>query len=221
MQGVTQSGHSPELVIFDCDGVLVDSEGPTNALLSADLTAHGLPVSVQDCQDQFVGGTINGVFEAARQLGASLPDDWVPKFYEKVYTRFAQGIPLIDGVLEVIEALEARGSAIWIASNGPMQKMSLSLGPSGLWRRFEGRILSREHFAAKPAPDMVLHALKQSGVSADRAVMIDDSSTGCMAAQNAGVRCLGYAEHGQDDQLRAVGAEPVRNMAAVAQALGL
>lgn len=212
---------TPKLVIFDCDGVLVDTEGPVNALLAADLSAHGLAMSEEQCNSAFAGGTMLDVFDVAREKGAILSDDWVDQFYEKMFALLAKGVPVVPGVLDVIDRLEARDCTIWVASNGPMRKMRLSLGPSGLWARFQGRILSREHFAPKPAPDMLLHAIQQSGATKDEAIMIDDTPSGCLAARNAGIRCLGFAAQGNHADLTAVGAHPVRDMREVAIQLGL
>lgn len=211
----------PKLAVFDCDGVLVDSEGTTNALLLEEMTVHGLDVPPADIPALFVGGTIDGVFQKARAMGATLPDDWVPRFYDRMFARLAEGVPLIDGVLDVLDALEARGVPIWVASNGPRRKMEITLTPHGLWHRFAGRILSRQDFAPKPAPDMVLHALARSGVPASEAVMVDDSPAGCGAGLAAGVRTIGYAEETDPQRLAAAGIEVVRSMPELAARLGL
>jgi HAD superfamily hydrolase (TIGR01509 family) len=209
----------PELVIFDCDGVLVDSEGPVNEVLAASLSRYGLPMSPHDCESLFVAGTMFGVFDEARRRGAALPDAWVEEIYADMFVRLAEGVALIDGVMGVIDALEAAAVPMWVASNGPMQKMKLTLGPHGLWDRFEGRILSREQFKPKPAPDMVHFALGQTGARATAAVLIDDTVNGCNGGINAGVRCLGYAERGQGDALFAAGAEVATTMKEVRNAL--
>lgn len=209
------------LVIFDCDGVLVDSEGPVNELLLDDLNSRGLSLRADDMRELFVGGTMEGVFRQARQMGGDLPDDWVALFYEKMFARLAQGVPLIDGVLDLIGAVEASGAQIWVASNGPYQKMRHTLAPHGLWDRFTGRIMSREDFAPKPAPDMILHAMERSGASKADTVFIDDSPTGCAAGIAAGVRTIGYAAETPPEILAGTGAEPVASMAEVRRLLGL
>lgn len=210
-----------KLVIFDCDGVLVDSEGPVNDLLLDDLNAHGLELLSKDMRRLFVGGTMEGVFRTARDMGAALPDDWVSLFYSKMFTRLSEGVPLIDGVMDLIDAIEAADSAIWVASNGPYQKMRLTLGPHGLWDRFERRIMSREDFTPKPAPDMILHAMEKEGVSAAETVFIDDSPSGCRAGISAGVRTLGFAEQTPARDLAEIGADPVMSMHEIRRRLGL
>lgn len=204
---------TPKLVIFDCDGVLVDSEGPMAEVLSANLTRHGLPVSPGDVHKLFIGGTLDGVGERSRALGARLPDSWVADTYVEIYARLRQGVPPIPGVLDLVADLDRAGIARWVASNGTMEKMRITLTPSGLWDLFDGRILSREGRRPKPAPDMILAALEAEGVAPADALMIDDSVTGCTAARNAGVRCLGFAAESDADALAATGAQVVRSMA--------
>ncbi|WP_368185281.1 HAD family hydrolase [Aestuariibius sp. HNIBRBA575] len=211
----------PKLVIFDCDGVLVDTEGPVSDIIASSLTRYGLPVSGAECQDLFIGGTMQGVYHEAKSRGATLPDTWVDDIYRQMFDRLQQGVPTIAGVMELIDQLEERGVSIWVASNGPMQKMQYSLGPTGLWDRWAGRILSRENHAPKPAPDMLTFALQQTGIDIRDAVMIDDSPTGCKSAQAIGMRCIGFAERGQDADLRAVGAEVAHTMDDVSALLGL
>ncbi|WP_107497390.1 HAD family phosphatase [Thalassobius sp. I31.1] len=211
----------PKLVIFDCDGVLVDTEGPVNEVIADSLTRYGLPVSAHECQELFVGGTIFGVHDEAKRRGADLPDNWVDETLLAIFARIEAGVEVIDGIPELLDQLEARGIATAIASNGPMGKMERSLGPSGLWQRFEGRIYSREGFTPKPAPDMVIQAVKDAGVDAANAVMIDDSSNGCLAAVRAEVRAIGYAAEGQGETLRAAGVEVVTSIDQIAELIGL
>jgi HAD superfamily hydrolase (TIGR01509 family) len=203
----------PKLVIFDCDGVLVDSEGPMAEVLSANLTRHGLPVSPGDVHRLFVGGTLDSVGERSRALGARLPDSWVADAYVEIYARLREGVPPIPGVFDLIADLDRARIARWVASNGTMEKMRITLTPNGLWDLFEGRILSREGRRPKPAPDMILAALEAEGLGPEDAVMIDDSVPGCTSARNAGVRCLGFAAASDAEALAATGAEVVWSMA--------
>lgn len=212
---------TPKLVIFDCDGVLVDTEGPVNDLIATNLSSHGLQVSGAQSHALFVGGTMESAGAEAERLGATLPDNWIDQIYAAIFARLRAGVDVIPGVVDLLDKLAARGVETAVASNGPMAKMKLSLGPSGLFERFSGRIYSREDHAPKPAPDMLLHAMQVAGATADQTVMIDDSPSGCAAAKAAGVRCLGFASEGQDTLLAAQGAEPVRSMAEVARALGV
>lgn len=205
----------PGLVVFDCDGVLVDSEGPTSQVIAKNLNRYGLPIDAQEVDALFTGGTMDGVATEARRRGASLPDDWLDEIYEEMFARLAKGVPVIDGLFDVLDALDGANVAQYIASNGPLQKMRITLTPSGLWDRFEGRILSREHFTPKPDPAMILHALKTSGTDPAKSFMIDDSTAGCGAGIAAGVRTIGFATEGQDAHLAALGATVANSMADV------
>ncbi|MEL7117642.1 MAG: HAD family phosphatase, partial [Pseudomonadota bacterium] len=113
----------PELVIFDCDGVLVDSEPITNQMLQEDLAGRGLDLTLQEILHMFVGGTIAGVAKTAREMGAEMPDTWVPEFYERMYRRLAEGTPLINGVEALMDRLDAAGIPYAVGSNGSERKM--------------------------------------------------------------------------------------------------
>lgn len=205
----------PQLVVFDCDGVLVDTEAATAAILVENLARYGLAVTPRDVATLFVGGTMEGVGAKATSLGARLPDHWLDEIYAAIYARMAEGVEVFDGVFALLDALEDAGVPCYVASNGTMEKMRHSLGPSGLWDRFGPRILCREHHAPKPDPAMILHAMGQTGASPQRTVMIDDSAAGCRAGINAGVRTIGFATEGQDAALAAIGAEVATSMAQV------
>lgn len=209
----------PALIIFDCDGVLVDSEPLTNVIIAANLTRHGLPMSPDETHQLFTGGTLKGVGEAAVKMGAVLPEGWVDALYAETFAGLAQGVALFPGIWELLDQIACAGIAVAIASNGPMAKMEITLRPSGLWDRFEGRIYSGHDFKPKPAPDMLLHACKVAGVTPAQALMIDDSAAGCASAQAAGVPCLGFLPEGPPDALQAVGAKVVRSMTEIADML--
>ena len=206
---------TPDLVVFDCDGVLVATEGPMFDIFAASITAHGLPVTAHQLATEFMGGTTPIMRDEAIRRGATLPPDWVETINTEIHARIAQGVDVFDGVLDLITALENAGVPIYVASNGTMKRMGLSLGPSGLWDRLSGRIMSRETFAAKPDPAMIQHAMGQTGARASHSFMIDDSAPGCQAGINAGVHTIGFATEGQDAQLAALGATVANSMAEV------
>lgn len=183
----------PDLVIFDCDGVLVDSEPLTNVVIRDSLARHGLDLSLQEILRTFVGGTMAGVMQEARAMGAQLPDDWVGRIYEEMFAVLAQEVERIPEIDTVLDALDQAGIPYAVGSNGPHRKMEITLARTGLMGRLKGRIYSREDVAhPKPAPDLYLHAAAQAGVAPQRALVIEDSPTGARAAQAAGIRCFGY-----------------------------
>lgn len=213
----------PAAVLFDCDGVVIDSEPPTFDLLAEDLSQRGLTLSHAEMERLFLGGTIERVGKIARELGGDIPDDWVPYFYDRLYARLAEGAPLIPGVLGVFEALDAAGVPYAIGSNGTGRKMEITIGQHpDLARRLQGRLFSGVDLKMlKPAPDLYLHAARALGADPARCVVIEDSATGARAARAAGMRCMGYAPTGATAALVAEGAEPFARMADLPGLLGL
>ncbi len=202
-----------DLVIFDCDGVIVDSEGLLNEIVAKSLTDHGLPISAEECHRRFVGGTMYILRDRAIEAGAKLPENWVNEIYAEIFERLRQGVDVSKGFVELIDNLEEHGVKIAVASNGPMDKMRASLGPSGLFDRLDGRIFSaHDHNTAKPEPKLLELAAQAAGVAIERAVMVDDSPAGVGAARAAGMRFIGYAEHGNEDKLTEEGADVVYSM---------
>lgn len=202
-----------DLVIFDCDGVIVDSEGLLNEIVAKSLTDHGLPISAEECHKRFVGGTMYILRDRAIEAGAKLPESWVNEIYAEIFERLRQGVDVSKGFVELIDNLEEHGVKIAVASNGPMDKMRASLGPSGLFDRLDGRIFSaHDHNTAKPEPKLLELAAQAAGVAIERAVMVDDSPAGVGAARAAGMRFIGYAEHGNEDKLTEEGADIVYSM---------
>ena len=213
----------PGAVIFDCDGVLVDSEGMSFDLLAADLASYGLPLPRAALEALFLGGTIRGVWQQARGMGARLPDDWVEDFYARLYARLAAGTPLIMGVKAVLDALDAAAIPYAVGSNGSPQKMQITLGQHpGLLARFKGHLYSGQSVGApKPAPDLYLHVARALGVPPAACVVIEDSPTGARAARAAGMACYFYAPHGTGVALTAEGARPFQSMLTLPALIGL
>lgn len=213
---------TPQAILFDCDGVIVDSEMMTFDLLAEDFARFGLHLSVAEIARDFVGGTMADVAQRAIAAGADLPADWVNGFYEILYAHLAKGTPLIPGILQVLDALQAAGIPFAMGSNGSDRKMQITLGQHpGLIARFKGHLYSGQTLGApKPAPDLYLHAARALGVDPKHCVVIEDSPTGARAARNAGMRCLGYAPHG-DVRLAEEGAELFSNMKDLPRLLGL
>ena len=212
----------PSLVIFDCDGVLVDSEPITNRAMAEEMTAYGLPLTTEQCIEMFVGGTIKMVFEKGREMGAALPDGWVEHFYERMFEVLAEEVEIIPGVAAALDALDAAGLPYCVASNGPMRKMEVTLGRTGLWDRCAGRIFSAHDVGiAKPDPGLFLHAARTLGAAPEDCVVVEDSGSGARAAQAAGMRCLGFTRDTPAAKLTAHSAEPFDDMAALPDLLGI
>ncbi|MBY6136063.1 HAD family phosphatase [Nocardioides marinus] len=214
---------TPKLVIFDCDGVLVDSERLTSQVLVDNLAVHGLRLSVEQAMAQFVGGTMAGVMQKARAMGADLPSDWVDEIYAKTYARLAQGVPLVSGIPELLARLDQAQIPCCVASNGSEEKMRITLGQNGLWERFHPQAMFSAHAlgVAKPEPGLFLAAASHFGVQARDCLVIEDSASGVTAALRAGMRCLAYAPHGDGARLAELGGELVRDMAEVPARLSI
>ncbi|MGP3696960.1 HAD-IA family hydrolase [Rhodobacter sp. NSM] len=210
-------------IIFDCDGVLVDSEPASFDLLGEDLARHGLTLGHDELAAHFLGGTIPGAAVKARRLGADLPETWVEDFYERLYARLAEGTPLIPHVEGVIAALDRAGIPYAVGSNGSDRKMQVTLGQHPeLLAKLNGRLFSGQALGApKPAPDLYLHAARALGIEPGRCAVIEDSATGARAAQAAGMCCFGYAPAGGAAALEAEGARVFTDMRELPALLGL
>lgn len=213
---------TPKAVLFDCDGVLVDSEPITHQLLSDDLATRGLHISATEVHRLFLGGTMEGALQEARRLGADMPPDWVKEMYEKMFDALGREVEAFDGVSDLLDALIDRGVAIAVGSNGPARKMQITLGRTELLDRLQPHIYSaRDLGRAKPAPDVYLHAARQLNVAPADCVVIEDSVSGAKAAQAARMRCIGFLSQGQSDPLSPHCQVIAQTMDDVARALGL
>lgn len=214
---------TPAAVLFDCDGVLVDSEDIAFDLLMDEFASHGLTLPRARMEAEVLGLTMAGVAERARALGAALPQDWVPRFYERLYARLEQGTPLIPGIMEVLDRLDAAGIPYAVGSNGSDRKMEITLGQHpALWARLQGRMFSGQTLGTpKPAPGLWLHAARALGADPARCTVVEDSPTGARAARAAGMRCFAYAPHGDGARMIAEGALPFRAMGELPGLLGI
>lgn len=204
---------TPKAVIFDCDGVVVDSEHPTLLMVQADLARYGLDVTLDELNAKYVGGTVETVATRARAAGARLPDGWVADFYTRMYAMLRVNTPLIDGITGVLDALDAAGIPFAMGSNGTLEKMHITLGQHGLVERFRGHLYSGQAIGRpKPAPDLFLLAAERLGVVAADCVVIEDSVAGATAARAAGMPCFGYAPQGDHPALAATGARLFSSM---------
>ena len=181
-----------ELVIFDNDGVLVDSEPHAKRVTIALLTELGWPLSPDDCTERFLGrsmASIRGLAEA--HLGRALPADFEDRYHAGLFEAFATGLTPIPGVTEALGRIAVPAC---VASSGSHERLRLALTTTGLFDRFAGRIFSAQDVTrGKPAPDLFLHAARTLGVDPARCAVIEDSPAGVEAANAAGMLALGYA----------------------------
>ena len=182
----------PELTIFDCDGVLVDSERIAIRIDAVVLADLGWPLSEAEIIERFVGRSEEHmVREIEAQLGRRLPANWEAAYQDLYVTAFERELRAVEGV---VDALDRITSATCVASSGSHAKIERSLRRTDLYGRFEGRIFSASEVAnGKPAPDLFLHAAARLGVPPSRCAVVEDSRYGVEAARAAGMAAFGYA----------------------------
>jgi HAD superfamily hydrolase (TIGR01509 family) len=181
-----------KLVIFDCDGVLVDSERISVRVEASALAKLGWTVSEPEIIERFVGRSYEFmVAEIEAHTGRRLPDDWHNELDHLYREAFDAELAPVDGILEALDGIM---SPTCVASSGSHDKMRYTLGLTGLYERFEGRIFSASEVArGKPAPDLFLYAAERMGVEPAACAVIEDSRYGIEAARSAGMRAFGYA----------------------------
>jgi HAD superfamily hydrolase (TIGR01509 family) len=184
-----------ELVIFDCDGVLVDSEKIGVRLEAVMLAELGWPLSEREIVERFVGRPETYMLgEVEAHLGSALPDGWLETFHGRYRAAFEAELEAVAGVADALDLLDV---ASCVASSGTHERIRLSLGLTGLLDRFEGRIFSADDVAhGKPAPDLFLHAAASCGAAPENCVVVEDSLWGVEAARAAGMPALAYVGGG-------------------------
>lgn len=214
---------TPALVIFDCDGVLVDSETIANRIMAEFITAAGVPMTTEECRARFVGGSLQWVIDTVGQWrGEPLPDNWKQDFEAHRNEAFRRELQPVSGVAGAIAILRDRNIPICVASSGSLEKMDLTLGITGLRDCFDGEIFSADSVAqAKPAPDLFLHAAARMGQLPENCTVVEDSLLGVAAGVAAGMRVLAYAADGDADALKAAGGQTFTDMAELPGLLGL
>ena len=183
-----------DLVIFDCDGVLVDSERLSIGLDAIFLERLGWPMSESEIVERFVGRTDASMrAEIEDHLGRDIGAQW-DAFGERYLAAFAAELEPVDGALEAVAAIQAAEIATCVASSGDQAKIRRNLAKTGLLDRFDGRIFSADDVVhGKPAPDLFLHAAAAMGVEPERCAVVEDSGHGVAAARAAGMSVFGYA----------------------------
>jgi len=196
-----------DLVIFDCDGVLVDSEPVANRVLCEQLESTGLRIEPGEVMSRFVGRTRGGCLAlAAELLGRPLPERFGQDWDTALFDALRREVRPIEGVESAIRNLTIPFCA---ATNGTRERVLLTLEAAGLLALFEGRIFcAADVRRPKPAPDLFLHAARTMGATPARSAVIEDTTTGVRAATAAGMKVFGYAggAHSNRPALEAEGA---------------
>ena len=181
-----------DLVIFDCDGVLVDSERISVQVDVFVLSELGWPMDEEEVIERFVGRSSESIRqEIEAHLGRRLPGDWDSEFERLYWNAIEKDLTPVDGILEALGRIP---NPTCVASSGSHEKMRRTLGLTGMYDLFKGRIFSVAEVAnGKPAPDLFLHAAGSMGVEPECCAVVEDSRYGVEAARAASMRAFGYA----------------------------
>lgn len=200
-----------DAVLFDCDGVLVDSETITNSVLRDMLEELGWKLSLQECMDIFVGNAVMDRKELiVEKTGRPLTPVWLQSFRERRNTALLAIEPIPNIHTAVQQLHQATNGRIACASGADRPKIELMLDKVGLLPYFSGRIFSGQEMPrSKPHPDVYLHAAAQLGVDPKRCAVVEDTLTGLTAGVAAGATVFAYAPNGSGQALLDAGATQV------------
>jgi len=202
------------MVIFDCDGVLIDSEPLTDRIVASVLTEQGWPITAAECHHRFLGLSFHDMLPMVEaRLNRPLGADWIDRLVTRLTAALAAGVEPIPGARAALEATAALGLPWRIASNSSHTEMAAKFTRTGLSDIVAGRTHSAVDIIAaggrgKPAPDLFLAAAAAEGVHPGACLVVEDSVAGVRAAMAAGMACLGFCPDDDGGRLRAEGARP-------------
>lgn len=189
----------PDLIIFDCDGVLVDSEVLSCRCLAEVLAGYGITIGTDEIVRRFLGRNTAAVLEYYADTGRPIPSTFPDDFAAKVREAFRTALRPIEGVARVLEDLQQDGRQIpfCLASSSAIDRVSLSLSLTGLASYFGSRLYTSQMVKqGKPAPDLFLYAAERMGAQPRRTLVIEDSVSGVMAGKAAGMQVWGFVGGG-------------------------
>lgn len=197
-----------ELLILDCDGVVVDSEPITTRILTEMLNDLGLSMSIEEVAQRFTGQTFSRILELISDLlGRSLPQDFEPIYRDRSFAAMETELKPVEGIKIALDQINI---PYCIASNGPHEKMQKTLSITSLLSQFEGRLFSSDDVSrGKPFPDLFLFAARHFAVPPSACLVIEDSASGVEAALAAGMSVYGFSECETDTRLLIAGANRI------------
>jgi len=209
-------------LIFDCDGVLVDSEYLASRVEAELIAEIGLKLSVDEVHDLFLGKTVDGVLDAIGARTGTRPGSaWAYNWAFATAQAFMRELKAVDGISAAVEALRLRGHRMAVASQSPLARVQLSLQVTGLASQFGDRLFVTSMVARpKPAPDIYLLAAEKLGAAPADCVVIEDSPAGAAAALGVGMRVIGYAPGDSFATMQRSGAQVIRAMDELISAIG-
>jgi HAD superfamily hydrolase (TIGR01509 family) len=216
------SATAPAALIFDCDGVLIDSEHLASRV-EAELTAElGLRLSPEEAHALFLGKTVDGVVEAiAARIGTRPSAAWVYNWAFATAHAFHRELAVVEQLRDALEELRSRGHRMAVASQSSLARVRFSLDVSGLAPLFGDHVYVTSMVPRpKPAPDVYLLAATRLDARPGECVVIEDSPAGASAALAAGMRAVGYAPGPTYEAMRASGARVIRSMGELSGVIG-
>ncbi|MEU9997933.1 HAD family hydrolase [Streptomyces sp. NPDC050848] len=193
-----------DLVVFDNDGVLVDSEPLANTILAGYLTELGHPTSYEDSLRDYMGAAIHRVHDLiGERTGQRLPADFDETLHARTFEGFERELEPVDGVTDVLKRLVAAGVPYCLASSGSHERIRVGHRKTGLdaWFRDENIFSAEDVGRGKPAPDLFLHAAARMGIAPERCVVVEDSRLGVQAAVAAGMDVYGFTAMTPEEKL--------------------
>lgn len=194
-----------DLIIFDNDGVLVDSEPISNTILAGYLTDLGFPTSYEDSIRDYMGSAMHRIHELIQErTGQVLPTDFDDTFHARVFTAFERELQPVAGAADVLAKLVADGVPYCVASSGSHERIRVGHRTTGLdeWFEEEWVFSSQDVGRGKPAPDLFLYAAERMGVAPERCAVVEDSPLGVQAALAAGMDVYGFTAMTPEERLQ-------------------
>jgi HAD superfamily hydrolase (TIGR01509 family) len=211
----------PPALIFDCDGVLVDSEMLSSRVEAGLSQELGVPLSVDEAHALFLGQTVEGVVDKFSELvGRGLSAGFVYNWAFATAHEFMRQLQPVTGIHEAIAGFRERGLRMAVASQSPLARVKLSLAVAGFGETFGDHLYVTSMVARpKPAPDIYLFAAERLDAAPADCIVIEDSPAGAAAALAAGFQAIGYAPAETFDAMSASGAHVIRSMAELAASI--
>lgn len=213
-----------QLVIFDSDGVLVDSEVISNRVLARLLTASGLPMTLAETRRDYQGLLLDEVVTVTeRRFGHHLPAGFLDRFQAERAEEFRRELNPVPGAAEAVRRIQAAGLRLCVATQGKLDKTRLTLSLTGLDQLIPGDAVFSAYSVprGKPHPDLFLHAAERMGAEPAGCVVVEDTALGVTAGVAAGMRVLGYTADSDEAALRDAGAEILHSLDDLPALLGL
>lgn len=210
-------------IIFDCDGVLVDTEKIGNGILLSMAQEHGFKMELEDAYRHFNGRNLKDCFAYIEEaINQKLPENFETEYREKSFEAFKTQVKPMEGVIDFIKNIEKLNIPYCVASSGPEDKIRLNLEVAGLLDKFENKLFSSYQIGSwKPEPGIFLHAAKEMGFDVKDCIVLEDSKAGVKAGISGGFKVYGFANGFNNEDLEAEGAELFSSYEKLSEMIGV